>query len=110
MDGDKAILVLDRQPPLPKNAPMRIVNHVKTYNDEWALVPITTYLEEPVYILEEGSSNLGQGPTVTFQDGQYNMDLNTLLSIARQGRGGMPQASKKTQNAPQGPCYNYGSY
>ena len=47
---------------------------------------------------------------VTFQDGQYNMDLNTLLFIVGQGRGGMPQASKKLQNAPQGPCCNCGSY
>ena len=36
------------------------------------------------------------------------MDLNTLLFIARQGRGGMPP--KKPQNASQGPCYNCGSY
>ena len=62
MDGDKAIPVLDRQPPRPKTVPMRIVNHDKTYNDKWALVPITTYLEEPAYIPEEGSSNLGRGP------------------------------------------------
>ena len=36
------------------------------------------------------------------------MDLNTLLFIVGQGRGGIPP--KKPQNAPQGPCYNYGSY
>ena len=43
MDGDRAIPILDRQPPLPKIAPMRIVNHDKMYNDERALVPITSY-------------------------------------------------------------------
>ena len=69
VDGDKAIQVLDRQPPLSKIAPARIVNHDKTCNEERALVPITTYLEEPTYIPEEGSLDLGQGPMVTFQDG-----------------------------------------
>ena len=108
MDGDKAILILDRQPPLPKIVPVRVVNHNKTYNDERALVPIMTYLDEPAYIPEEGLSDLGQGPTMTFQDGQYSMDLCTLLFIARQGRGGLPP--KKPQNAPQGPCYSCGSY
>ena len=87
--GDKAIPVLDRQPPLPKTAPKRMVNHDEKYNEEQALVPITTYLEEPTYTLEEGSSEIGRGPTVTFQDGQYNMDLSTLLFIAGQGRGGL---------------------
>ena len=44
---------------------------------------------------------------MTFQDGHYSMDLSTLF-IVGQGRGGMPP--KKPQNAPQGPCYNCGSY
>ena len=52
MDEDKAIPILDRQPPLPKTTPVRIMNHDKTYNDEWALVPVTTYLEEIAYIPE----------------------------------------------------------
>ena len=59
MDGDKAIPVLDRQPPLPKIAPLRIVNHDKTYNDEQTLVLVTSYLEEPTYIPKEGLSDLG---------------------------------------------------
>ena len=67
-----------------------MVNHDETCNEEKALVPITTYLEEPTYTPEEGSSKIGRGPTVTFQDGQYNMDLSTLLFIAGQGRGRMP--------------------
>ena len=60
MDGDKAILVLDRHPPLPKTAPIRMVNHDEQCNEEQALVPITTYLEEPTYKLEEGSSEIGR--------------------------------------------------
>ena len=82
MDGDKAIPVFDRQHPLPNTALVQIVNHNETYNEEQALVPITTYLEEPAYIPEEGMSDLGQIPMVNFQDGQYNMDLNTLLFLA----------------------------
>ena len=54
MDGDRAIPILDRQPPLPKITPIRIVNHNKTYNDEQALVLVTSYLDEPTYIHEEG--------------------------------------------------------
>ena len=38
------------------------------------------------------------------------MELSTLLFIAGQGRVGMQQPPKKPQNAPQGLCYNYGSY
>ena len=110
VDGDKAIPVLDRQPPLQKTTPVRMVNHDETCNEEQALVPITTYLEEPTYTLEEGPSEIGRGPTITFQDEQYNMDLSTLLFIVGQGRGGMPQTNRKPQNAPQGPCYNCGSY
>ena len=101
MDGDKAIPILDRQPPLPKIAPVQIVNQDKIYNDERALVPILSYKEEPTYILDEGLLDLGQGLMVIIQDGQYNLDLNTLLFIAIQGRGGIQQASKKLHNAPQ---------
>ena len=69
MDGDKVILVLNRQPPLPKIAPVQIVNQEKIYNDERALVPLSPYVEEQAYIPKEGSSNLGGGPLVTFQNG-----------------------------------------
>ena len=46
MDEDKAILVLDRQPPLPKMALVQIVNQDDMYNDERVLVPILPYLED----------------------------------------------------------------
>ena len=59
MDGDKAILVLDRQPPLPKTTPVKIVNQDKIYNDERALVPALSYKEEQAYILDEGLLDLG---------------------------------------------------
>ena len=66
VDGDKAFPVLDRQPPLPKTTPVRMVSHDETCNEEQALVPITTYLEEPTYTPKEGPSNIDRGPTVTF--------------------------------------------
>ena len=59
MDGDWAIPVLDRQPPLPKTTIICFVNQDKVYNDERDLVPVSPYLEEQAYILEEGLSNLG---------------------------------------------------
>ena len=59
MDGDWAILILDRQPPLPKTTSVRIVNHDKMYNDKKGLVPVLPYLDEPAYISKEGLSNLG---------------------------------------------------
>ena len=96
---------LDRQPPLPKTTPVHFVNQDKVYNDERDLVPISPYIEKQAYLLEEGSSNLGQGSMLSFQDG-HSMDLNKLLFIIGQGRGGMPQSFKKLQNAPPGPCYN----
>ena len=49
-----------------------------------------SYEEEQAYI----PNDLGRGPMVTIQHGQYNMDLDTLLFIARQGRGEKEQASK----------------
>ena len=45
---------------------------------------------------------------VSFQDGQFNMDYNTLMFIAGQAKARMPQAPKRPPNAPLGPCYNCG--
>ena len=43
---------------------------------------------------------------VNYQEGQYNMDLNTLMFIAGQARPQMLMAPKRPPNAPLGPCYN----
>ena len=47
-------------------------------------------------------------PPVTFHEGQYNMDHNTLMFIAGQQRQQQqPNAyAKRAPNAPLGPCYN----
>ena len=57
MDGNWAIPIFDRQPPLPKIAPVRIVNHDKTYNDEREFVLVSSYIEGQAYIPEEGLSD-----------------------------------------------------
>ena len=59
MDGDKAMLILNRQPPLPKTTPIHFVNQDKIYNDERALVLVSPYIEEQAYIPKEGSLDLG---------------------------------------------------
>ena len=41
---------------------------------------------------------------MSYLDGQFNMDLNTLMFIARQNR--MPMAPKRAPNLPLGPCFN----
>ena len=38
------------------------------------------------------------------------MDLSELLFITGQGKVGIPQAPKRLQKAPVGPCYNCGGY
>ena len=56
MDGDKAILVLDRQPLLWKTVPVQIVNQDEVYNKERALVPIspfTTVRIKPTYQMRD---------------------------------------------------------
>ena len=45
-DGERPVPVLDRQPPLPKIAPMRIIRQDEDLNQERALVPIVPYGEE----------------------------------------------------------------
>ena len=42
-EGDRALPVLDRQPPLPNTAPVRIINREDGDNQERALVPVMPY-------------------------------------------------------------------
>ena len=43
---ERPVLVLDRQPPLPKIAPVRIIGQDEDMNQERALVPVMPYREE----------------------------------------------------------------
>ena len=58
---------------------------------------------------EEGSCSQNKegldwprNPQVSYLDGQFNMDLNTLMFIVGQNR--MPMAPKRAPNLPLGPC------
>ena len=45
-EGERPVLVLDRQPPLPKTAPVGIIGQDEDLNQERALVPVMPYGEE----------------------------------------------------------------
>ena len=46
MDGDKAISMLNRQPPISKIAPVQMVNQDKVYNDERNLAHVLPHGED----------------------------------------------------------------
>ncbi|MCO5548855.1 hypothetical protein L7F22_002317 [Adiantum nelumboides] len=104
MEGEKPAPVLDRQPPLPNAAPVRLLNWEDDLNLERALVPVSSYEDDQMSFQGETSESW-RSPMVSYQDGQYSMDMNTLMFIAEQGWAAMPQASKRPLNAPLGPCY-----
>ena len=66
VDGDKSILVLERQPPLSKITLVCFVIQDKVYNDERALVSILAYGKDQAYVPDEGSLDLGQGLMLSF--------------------------------------------
>ena len=43
---------------------------------------------------------------MTFSEGQFSMDLNTLMFIANQARLPTAQGPKQAPKLPLGPCYN----
>ena len=47
-----------------------------------------------------------RNPLVTFYEGQFSMDLNTLMFITNQARLPLAQGLKGAPNLPLGPCYN----
>ena len=116
VEGQRAQPVLDRQPPAPMAAPVRIVE-LDEENVERALVPVTPYASESIVSPWEESSEPWKTSSMqtssmpfTYQEGQYNMDHNTLMFIAGQGRqqsSGMPRRPPQPP-APLGPCYNCG--
>ena len=48
-EGERPSPVLERQPPLPKTTPARLVEHDDDGGHERALVPVTSYGEEMSY-------------------------------------------------------------
>ena len=62
------------------------------------------YGEEGPCSQSEKGLDWPRNPQVRYHEGQFNMDLNTLLFIAGQNR--MPMAPKRAPNLPLGPCFN----
>ena len=84
--GEMPKPVLDRQPALP-GAAVRMFNPEEERSFEKALVPVKPYgeREEESSWVEESNQDW-RTPPVTFHEGQYNMDHNTLMFIAGQQR------------------------
>ena len=53
--GERPLLVLDAQPPLPNAAPIRLVEHEEDDNQEQFLVPVMPYVNEMQYGQQEES-------------------------------------------------------
>ena len=66
LEGDRALPVLDRQPPLPKTALVRIISHEDEANQERALVPNMPYSEEQSLMLGEEGSEYWKTPVVNY--------------------------------------------
>ena len=96
--------MLNRQPPLPEAAPLRILGHEEEINQERAIVPVTPYEDEayPSQVMED--PDWSRTPQFSYQDEPFNLDWNTLMFIAGQNR--MPMAPNRAPNAPLGPCYD----
>ena len=105
-EGERPILVLNRQPPLPEAAPLRILGHEEEINQEQAIVPVTPYEDKayPSQVMED--PDWSRTPQFSYQDEPFNLDWNTLMFIAGQNR--MPMAPNRAPNAPLGPCYDCG--
>ena len=69
-------------------------------------MPVMPYVNEMQYGQPEESQELMRNPPVTFCEGQFSMDLNTLMFIANQARLLVAQGPKQAPNLPLGPCYN----
>ena len=111
MGGDKDMPVLGQQPPLPGNAPVRLV-HTKEENNEQALVPSYPYYEEnSEERLQDTFTSLPSTASSSQElEASYQMDHNTLMFIA-QGGMGKPmsnQGPKLFKPAAPGPCYRCG--
>ena len=57
-EGERPSPVLERQPPLPKTTPVRLVEHDEEGGHERALVPVTSYGEEVSYEPSEDKVHL----------------------------------------------------
>lgn len=103
-EGERPSPILERQSPLPKTTLVRLVEHDDEGGHERALVPVTSYGEEISYEPRDDKVDWSRTPHISLPEGQFNMDLNTLMFMAGQTR--MPMVLKRATNLPLGPCYN----
>ena len=81
-EGERPIPMLDRQPPLPKIALVRIIGQEEDLIQEQALVCIMPYGEEGSCSQSKDGLDWPRNALVSYHEGQFNMDLNTLIFIA----------------------------
>ena len=103
-EGERPLPVLAREPPLSKCNPMRIIGQDEDLNQEQDLVPIIPYGEDGSCSQRKEGLDWSRNPQVSYHQGQFNMDLITLMFIA--GQNGMPMALKRALNLLLGLCLN----
>ena len=107
IEGKRPMLVLERQPPLPRTAPMRLVAQEEDKEQEKTLVLVMPYGEEDGYNKKEEEREWTRSNPMNSQEQQFNIDYNMLVFIARQGS--MIMELERAPNLPLGPCYNCSS-
>ena len=60
---------------------MRIIEQDEDLNQERALVPLMPYREKGSCSQSKEGLDWPRNPQVSYLDGQFNMDLNTLMFI-----------------------------
>ena len=83
---------------------MRIIGQDEDLNQERALAPVMPYGEEGSCSQSKEGMDWPRNLQVSYLDGQFNIDLNTLMFIEGQNR--MPMASKRAPNLPLDLCFN----
>ena len=98
--SERPLLVLDAQPPLSNATLVRLIEHEDDDNQETNLVLVMPYVNKTHYGQQEESQEWMINPLVTFSEGQFSMDLNTLMFIANQARLPVAQGPKRAPNLP----------
>ena len=101
-DGERPVLVLERELPLPTSILVRLVGHEYEKEQEQSLMPMMPYGEQSSHNQREEEPKWMRNMPMNYQEQQLNMDYNTFMFIARQGR--MPIAPKRAPNIPSDPC------
>ena len=74
--------MLERQPPLPRTTPVRLVAQEDNKEQERVLVLVMPYGEESGYSLNKEELKWMRSNPMNSQEQQFNMDYNTLMFIA----------------------------